>query len=164
MVCGLTVAQALAATLLPIPLLMLMVVAPVTCQQICEDWPALMVCGLALNTTTCGMLGGTTVMVMGALTVAPLAPVAVSVKVVVVVRAPVETLPFTGCVPRVGEMDTAVAPAVAQLRVDCCPGASVSGLASKRRICGAATGAAATVTMAVAVTGVVPAGPDAVKV
>src|ERR1019366_4434835 len=79
-VCGLTVWQALAARLLPTPLLMLMVVAPVTCQQSCELCPALMVCGLAVNTLICGMVAGTTETVMGAETVLPLAPVAVRVK------------------------------------------------------------------------------------
>ena len=39
---------------------MVIVVAPFTCQQSCELWPASMVCGLALKTTTCGMDAGAT--------------------------------------------------------------------------------------------------------
>jgi hypothetical protein len=162
-VVGLTVAQELAATLLPTPPLMLMVVAPLTCQQSCELWPELMVCGLALNTTTCGIVAGATVTVMGAVTVAPLAPVAVRVKVVVVVNAPVETLPFNGTAPMPPLIDTEVALLVAQLKVDDPPGAMVIGLASNRTICGASTGVVETVTVTVAFTELPPA-PVAVKV
>lgn len=78
-VCGLTVTQALACRLLPIPLLMLMLVAPFTCQQSCELCPALMVCGLAEKTTTCGTDAGITWMLITAVTIMPLALAAVRV-------------------------------------------------------------------------------------
>src|SRR5271157_5735446 len=99
-----------------------MAVALVTCQQSWEDCPGLIVGGVALNTTTCGAVGAATVTVTGALTVAPLAPVAVRVYVVVVVGCTV-VLPFTGRVPETPLIDMAVAPVVVQLKVDCCPGA-----------------------------------------
>src|SRR5690242_5924377 len=59
-------------------------------------------------------------------------------------------------------MLTVVAPVVVQLKVEEPPGAMVSGLASKRMICGLPAAAGPTVTVAVAVT--LPVGPVAVKV
>src|SRR5690242_12371344 len=59
-------------------------------------------------------------------------------------------------------MLTVVAPVVVQLKVEEPPGAMVSGLASKRMICGLPACAAPTVTVAVAVT--LPVGPVAVRV
>jgi len=150
-VCGLTVWQALACKPLPTPLLMLIFVAPFTCQQSCELCPALMVCGLAVKTTICGMEAGATVMVTTAWTVLPVEAVAVRVKVVVVLSAPVETLPLSGSVPR-PLMLTAVALAVVQLKVDEPPAVMESGLPLNMTICGRITGAAVTVTTAVAVT------------
>ena len=150
-VCGLTVWQALACRLLPTPLLILMLVAPVTCQQSCELWPGLMVCGLAVNTTICGTLAGITWMVMTAVTMAPLAPVAVKVYVVVVCSGPVETLPLGCSAPR-PLMVTAVAFAVVQLNVDDWPAVIESGLPLNMMICGRGTGTACTVTTTVAFT------------
>ena len=70
-------------------------------------------------------------------------------------------LPLTGTVPT-PLMDTVLAPVVVQLRVDEPPGAMLSGLVSKRMICGLPAGAAPTVTVAEAVT--LPVGPVAVRV
>ena len=72
-------------------------------------------------------------------------------------------LPFNGSLPR-PLMATVVAPVVVQLKVDDPPTVMLRGLASKRRICGLTMGFVVTVTTAVAVTGVVPAGPLAVRV
>src|ERR1700733_4065811 len=73
-VCGLTVWQPVAGRPVPTPLLMLTLVVPSTCQQSVEVCPALMVVGLALKTTTCGMEAGVTWMVITADVVAPPAP------------------------------------------------------------------------------------------
>jgi len=54
-------------------------VALVTCQHSLLDWPVLMFCGLATKVTTCGIPPVLTVTVTGAVTVVPLAAVAVRV-------------------------------------------------------------------------------------
>ena len=61
-------------------------------------------------------------------------------------------LPFSSHRADAADATPCVAPVVVQLKVDCWPGAMLSGLASKRMICGLpAPPAAPTVTVAVAV-------------
>jgi len=86
-----------------------------------------------------------------AVTVAPLAPVAVNVKLVVVLRTPVETLPFSASAPN-PLMVTDVEFAVVQLKVEVPPAAMESGLPLNMMICGRTPAAVWTVTTAVAVT------------
>ena len=57
-------------------------------------------------------------------------------------------LPLADTLPRL-LMVTVEAPVVVQLKVDCCPGWMVSGLASNRTICGVVAGNAVTVTTTV---------------
>src|SRR5690242_19588873 len=111
-----------------------MLVAPVTCQQSLVDVPASMFCGVATKTTTCGTAPVATDTVSGAVTLLPSPEAAVRVYVVVVCGLTV-VLPL-GVTEPTPLIETLVAPLVAQLRVTCCPGWTLTGLASKRRICG----------------------------
>ncbi len=117
---GLTVAQSFAFRLLPTPGWIEMLVAPVTCQHSLVELPASMFCGVATNTTTCGIAPLATVIVIGAVTVLPSEPVADSVYVVVCVGDTV-VLPF-GVTAPTPLIETWVAPVVVQLSVDCWPG------------------------------------------
>jgi hypothetical protein len=108
------------------------------------------------------MDAGITWMLITAVTIWPPAPVAVKVYCVVVVSAPVETLPFKASAPR-PLMVTEVALTVDQLNVEDPPAVMDSGLPLNIMICGKTTGAACTVTTVVAVV-VVPAVPVAVRV
>src|SRR5947209_7852563 len=87
--------------------------------------------------------------------IGPLALVAVRVYVVVVVGDTV-VLPLAATWPT-PLMLTVEAPVVVQLRVACWPGLMLTGLASKRMICGLPAAAGPTWTATVAV--VVPFGP-----
>jgi hypothetical protein len=79
----------------------------------------------------------------------------------VVVVGETVVLPFGLTVPTLGEIVTALAPVVLQLKVACPPATMVLGAAAKRTICAAL--AAPTVTVVTAVTAL-PSVPVAVIV